>query len=331
MAILATLAMLAAAVSFALAKTWLPASSTPQSAEPVSPAGQVALQLDEHRGIPFDAGVTASARRDAVLPPTPLPTAAETAAAEAALNALAVDAGAQKAGAVEAGTAIPTSPTASLEVVVKPEAPKRLKSAPIPSPPAVEDTLEPVPDAAVVAAVKKSPPRPVAPLGKPSCSRGMALISGPRPVCMDRYEYPNFLRSAPKGNFNAFKAKALCVKRGKRICRRAEWTRACQGGRSGRAFPYGSSYQSGWCNTSEEGRGGAVAPLNYKKCRSRNKVFALAGNLAEWTQTSSGFVLKGGSYARSGSESRCSAQMVRDTRVAQPEFGVRCCANPTYD
>ena len=159
----------------------------------------------------------------------------------------------------------------------------------------------------------------------------MGMIRGKHTVfCMDRYEYPNYLRSPPSGNLNAFKAKALCEKKGKRICSEKEWTVSCMG-RGGQSFPYGSRFVAGRCNTVEDGRDEAVAPLDYKKCRSPFRIYAMAGNLAEWTKTPSGYVLKGGSYAHGGSESRCRSRLKRSSRVAQPEFGVRCCANPTYE
>jgi formylglycine-generating enzyme required for sulfatase activity len=104
---------------------------------------------------------------------------------------------------------------------------------------------------------------------------------------------------------------------------------ACSG-RASAAFPYGSRFRVGACNTLEEGRDEAVAPLEYKKCRSPFRIYAMAGNLAEWTASGSGFVLKGGSYAQGGSESRCRGRLQSGAGTAQPDFGVRCCVNPTY-
>ena len=96
--------------------------------------------------------------------------------------------------------------------------------------------------------------------------------SGPaKAVCVDRYEYPNYLRSAPQGNFNAYKAQALCAKKGKRICSEREWVAACSG-KGGSSFPYGSRFVAGRCNTLEDGRDEAVAPLEYKKCRSGARI-----------------------------------------------------------
>ena len=137
------------------------------------------------------------------------------------------------------------------------------------------------------------------------------------------------LRSPPQGNFNAYKAQALCKNKGKRICTEREWVAACSGAQ-GSSFPYGGRFIAGRCNTLEDGRDDAVAPLEYKKCRSSARIYALAGNLAEWTKDGSGFALKGGSYAHGGSQSRCRGRLQASPRVAQPEFGVRCCADPTY-
>ena len=191
--------------------------------------------------------------------------------------------------------------------------------------------------------------------GRPICGRGMALIpggpfaagsnvaSGVRSpgetrtkqvavgdFCMDRYEYPNYLRSPPRGNFSALQAKAMCEAKGKRICREFEWEKACKGPR-GQAYGYGPGYIPERCNTLDENQGAAVAPLKYPKCRSGYRTFSMTGNLSEWVEAASGFALKGGSYEEGKSTARCAARSPAPANRRRVEYGVRCCADPSYE
>ena len=147
---------------------------------------------------------------------------------------------------------------------------------------------------------------------------------------MDRYEYPNYLRSPPRGNFGAFQAKAMCEAKGKRLCAEDEWEKACKGPR-GHSYAYGPGYVPGRCNTVDEGHGSAVAPLKYPKCRAGYRTFAMTGNLAEWVQAKSGFALKGGSYEEGQSSARCAARAPAPASRRRAEYGVRCCADPSYE
>jgi serine/threonine protein kinase len=330
-----------AVATFALAKAFLP-RPVPMPANSAQPSS---LRLAAHKPTRADAGYLKRAakkyRRKAVTA-VPVPVAVEDAGAEEPriekrIADVSFDSGLSSQSA-DAGQAKPASP-------ISQEASAAAKINSVSDRPNDEPTdavrvsrqggddalpatqAEPAP--AIVAA--RAPAPKALPKGRASCRKGMGLVRGKHTVyCVDRYEYPNTLRRAPQGNFNAYQAQAMCAKKGKRICTTKEWTTACSG-RAGQSFPYGSSFVAGRCNTVEDEMDKAVAPFEYKKCRSPFRIYAMAGNLAEWTKDGSGFTLKGGSYASGGSASRCSSEKRSSARAAEPEFGVRCCSNPTYE
>ena len=348
--VLAAFASVACAVSYVAAKTYLKGQATGSSSMVVS---DQALKLDDPAVAVVDAGGVGEVVQEPAKVINAQELAVDEASAErslAAINDVGDDS--ESAAAMAAPDAgVPPSAAAPKQLEAEEATTASQALAPTPEPSEAESALadpaiEPVPVAArepePVAdpepepepAAVEPPSKPVAvapPPGKAQCGKGMGLVRGRGlAVCVDRYEYPNYLRSPPQGNFNAYKAQALCEKKGKRICTEGEWVAACSGS-SGQRFPYGSRFIAGRCNTVEDGRDEAVAPIEYKKCRSPARIYAMAGNLAEWTKSTSGYALKGGSYAHGGSSSRCGGQLRSSPRVAQLEFGVRCCADPTYE
>jgi formylglycine-generating enzyme len=113
----------------------------------------------------------------------------------------------------------------------------------------------------------------VEPAGVGGCPAGMAPIVG-LSSCMDRWEafleerrpdgsivpfspyrHPGsavvVARSAPgavpQGYISGHEAKAACERAGKRLCREAEWSRACRGA-AGTLYPWGNDRRDGICN-----------------------------------------------------------------------------------
>ena len=304
-------------------------AGTPSAAPTAAAAAPRSIADDEALAARTLAALQRQDNSDQVQPAADAGTAQEPAAATA--QPATSDAGSAAQGLAPAQDVPETQPAAPDDA--QPVRVVRAPAAAVAPEEPVEPVAERVTEAPAPVAPKATPQPKLRkrPSGRATCKKGMGLVrTSQGAVCVDRYEYPNYLRSAPQGNFNAYKAQALCAKKGKRICSEREWVAACSG-KGGSSFPYGSRFVAGRCNTLEDGRDEAVAPLEYKKCRSGARIYALAGNLAEWTKTSSGFALKGGSYAHGGSESRCRGRLTASPRVAQPEFGVRCCANPTYE
>jgi Sulfatase-modifying factor enzyme 1 len=134
----------------------------------------------------------------------------------------------------------------------------------------------------------------------PPCPPDMVDIGR---ACIDRYEAPNQQGVAPLVMVTADEAVAWCAERGKRLCSEDEWLRACQGP-SGARYPYGASYQEHHCNhdknyrvprwgvlakwpaaaaTAENDRLNQSEPAGTRStCGSKEGVFDLTGNVAEW-------------------------------------------------
>jgi hypothetical protein len=174
----------------------------------------------------------------------------------------------------------------------------------------------------------------------------------PRRFCIDRFEWPNLPGENPRVYVSWFEAKSLCGAVGKRLCRRSEWTFACEGPKR-LPYPYGYVRQPSPCNidrgpidadveamvdpaTREEEvtRLWQADPIgSHPACVSAFGAFDMTGNVDEWTdnladnpKTKRVSSLNGGYWGP-----------VRDTcRLATtshgPKFefyqvGFRCCAD----
>lgn len=150
--------------------------------------------------------------------------------------------------------------------------------------------------------------------------------------CIDRFEYPG--RGRPKTNVSWYRAKALCEKKGKRLCSEVEWERACKGHRN-RRYPYSNKFNANACNTrSSAGKNRSIASSGrFRRCRSSYGVYDLSGNVAEWT--SSRFrsskpwrIIRGGSSKRPDWDVRCASRSNKPPRTTKSNLGFRCCADP---
>lgn len=136
--------------------------------------------------------------------------------------------------------------------------------------------------------------------------------------CIDRYESPG-AGQLPQVDIDLAGARAACAGRGKRLCTRAEWRRAC-----GAKYPYGGTYDPDACNTlGEDGMPKPLVPSGSKaRCKGGWGTFDMVGNAAEWT--SDGFV-NGGSAYRHGEAATCGQASRRAGGHAYVSF--RCCAD----
>jgi hypothetical protein len=123
-----------------------------------------------------------------------------------------------------------------------------------------------------------------------------------RRYCIDRYEWPNKLGERPRVYVDWFEAKAACSAVGKRLCRRSEWTLACEGPKR-LPYPWGYVRQPSPCNIDR-----AAMPFNigalvddtkraaelerlwqgdvigtHPDCMSAYGAIDQAGNVDEWT------------------------------------------------
>jgi hypothetical protein len=191
-----------------------------------------------------------------------------------------------------------------------------------PPAPVVAPSVAPVaqaPSAAPVVHVQAVAPAPLA-----ACPAGSAIVPGPKPVCIDLYEYPG-AHESPRVQVNFVEAAQQCGARGARLCGEAEWERACRGA-GGAAFPYGAAFAAGKCNT--KGGGGKILPGgSLPACKSASGAFDMSGNAAEWvvvdaTQTPA---LKGGSVQSAGAEASCAHTAATASFAGGPLVGFRCC------
>lgn len=146
--------------------------------------------------------------------------------------------------------------------------------------------------------------------------------------CIDQYEYPDRQGEPPMVGVSWNGAEGACAAQGKRLCSEEEWEKACKGPANLR-FPYGEAFQGGVCN----GPGRAIRPVGGSPgCKSGYGIFDLSGNVAEWTSTkfqvgATDRTVKGGSFASSDTDLRCSARANRPPESKSGKVGFRCCAD----
>ncbi len=154
----------------------------------------------------------------------------------------------------------------------------------------------------------------------------------------------------PQGYLSGDLAEAACRAAGKRLCKIAEWVRACRG-QENRKFPYGDAYEEGACNVFREAHPSAVlhgdasrehldprlglvqgerGPLLRRtgasgKCRSQwggDAAYDMVGNLDEWT-SDGGFA--GGFFSRATREGCDSKVTSHPSQYFDYSLGARCC------
>lgn len=168
------------------------------------------------------------------------------------------------------------------------------------------------------AEVKKDPDAP-----KTDCPQGMVLLKSKKypNSCLDRYEYPG--KGKPKTRVTWFQAKKLCEGKGKRLCARSEWSRACGG-----KYPWkGKTWDANKCNTADEDdfERSLSSVGSFKKCRSRSGAYDMVGNAFEWTNEKR---IVGGSHNSGEGLASCSYSSAKSPSSSSADIGFRCCADP---
>jgi sulfatase modifying factor 1 len=109
----------------------------------------------------------------------------------------------------------------------------------------------------------------------------------------------------------------------------SQWFEACAGPK-GQSYPYGTTYQSGYCNDAS-GSGALVDVGSESKCQGYYPgLFDMLGNAREWTSACEGTSGKadacetiGGSYLATTS---CGQSGLAGRDLQAPELGFRCCS-----
>ncbi|MFW5741243.1 MAG: formylglycine-generating enzyme family protein [Myxococcota bacterium] len=166
--------------------------------------------------------------------------------------------------------------------------------------------------------------------------------------CMDRYEAPNRSGARPIVMVDFFEAQRWCEKRGKRLCSEQEFEAACEG-------PGLEPYFYGWevdvsiCNSNKPWKpfddrkllsGGEEARKEaerlwqgtpsggMRRCRTRDGIYDLLGNVEEWVTSRPGRrwpgALMGGFWAKPWTGCR-GTNDAHEPKFAFYEVGFRCC------
>ncbi len=172
----------------------------------------------------------------------------------------------------------------------------------------------------------------------PTSMSNLACPEGLKPVgetCVSIHEFPGKAAERPRGNLNWEAAQEACKSQGRRVCTTKEWETACEG-KEGRRWPYGHVYDADACFLLSSPR--TVDEVNARpsgslpECASPEGIMDLSGNLWEWTLAPDGRgVLRGGGWDFSAGMGQCRANASAEDGYSEPQFGVRCCADPTVE
>ena len=178
--------------------------------------------------------------------------------------------------------------------------------------------------------------------GESRCTGHLAHVR----FCIDRYEYPNTKGALPTVMKSWEDATSLCTDRGRRLCKGAEWTLACEG-EERLPYPYGFDRDATACNMDRplsgpfprwfehQPRGVTVSLVDWRarsgemdRCTSPFGVHDMTGNVDEWVVNESGHPfasgLKGGYWGPV--RDRCRPMTVaHDEKFTFYQIGFRCC------
>jgi uncharacterized caspase-like protein len=155
-----------------------------------------------------------------------------------------------------------------------------------------------------------------------NCPADMVRIDGV--FCIDRYEFPNRAGGEPLVEVDFSEAEGFCKKEGKRICKAAEWTRACAG-EADWAYPYSATYQPGVCNDNRGGRERKARAAEFERCKSPEGIFDLSGNVYEWIVFGQASGVIGGSFDDGASDVACQTADSSEAENKSEYVGFRCC------
>lgn len=138
----------------------------------------------------------------------------------------------------------------------------------------------------------------------------------------------------PWYNVSWDQATAACTAAGKRLCTAIEWQGACRGSPA-HTYPYGDTYDSRACLTSDTPRD-STKSLPYEtgalpQCQGGvDGLHDMAGNVAEWTSDAGPEgtrVIKGSKYNTAQAESACDYAENKLASVQGVSLGFRCCSD----
>ncbi len=160
------------------------------------------------------------------------------------------------------------------------------------------------------------------------CPDDMVLFSELR-FCIDRYEWPNKDGSSPKREVTREQARDACRKAGKRLCTPLEWKTACRGAKRMNAYPYGKNFNDRACNTMNNRKvsNRAAESGEFTDCRTREGLYDMSGNVAEWTDGGSedSAQVYGGWWQSGKKGSSCTSFMHMPETKGRLFVGFRCC------
>lgn len=190
--------------------------------------------------------------------------------------------------------------------------------------PATPDGMVWIPPGALVAGT----PKAVLPRIADEEMEGEQVVLGG--FFMSIFPYPNEEAAIPLASVTQEQAKALCEKRGQRLCTELEWERACKGP-DNHIYEYGDRYRADACGTGAEPR---MLPVGLRLgCRSDFGVRDMHGSLFEWTAspwnrgTKEPLVaVRGGNSPAGELTGRCANGIARPPTSKSSTIGFRCCA-----
>ncbi len=180
-----------------------------------------------------------------------------------------------------------------------------------------------------------------------------------KPVDNKKVKALNRRGRMPQAYISRNEAEQACNNSGKRLCTDEEWITACKGKRP-TTWPYGKDHKPGRCNDKGVssfnmyfGVNGKEAPksaytwenlndprLNkpkgtcapsgrFKRCRNSFKVYAMVGNLHEWTASASG-TFRGGYFldVRINGDGCDYKTTAHGPKYHDYSTGFRCCKTP---
>jgi hypothetical protein len=155
---------------------------------------------------------------------------------------------------------------------------------------------------------------------------------------MSIFPYPNEEAAIPLASVTQDQAKALCEKRGQRLCTELEWERACKGPENAR-YEYGATFDPHVCGAGAIGPGTSLRPSGQRQaCRSAFGVRDLHGGASEWTDSTWGRgvprdvgVVRGGNDAAGELATRCAFARPLGPAERSSTTGFRCCVGPHND
>lgn len=166
----------------------------------------------------------------------------------------------------------------------------------------------------------------VAAFQSPQCPQKMIYLKYAS-LCVDMFEYTSATSEIPMRSISWKDAGEICNKQGKKLPAIEEWESICRG-EEARVYPYGQTYQPGFCRIDLYMEDGPAPPGISPFCNTPEGVFDLSGNVWEWTATPGfepgTYYIKGGAWWTWPSVSTCDLRAWEFPSEGGPDIGFRC-------